>query len=42
MVQESILADMQDTLSSIFTITQDRLQVKSGDKYFITIVTNAE
>jgi hypothetical protein len=33
---------MQDMLSNIFTITQDRLQVKSGDKYFITIVTNAE
>jgi hypothetical protein len=42
MVQESILANMQDMLSSIFTITQDRLQVKSGDKYLITIVTNAE
>jgi hypothetical protein len=42
MVQESILVNMQDMLSSIFTITQDRLQVKSGDKYLITIVTNAE
>jgi hypothetical protein len=42
MVQESILANMQDMLSSIFTITQDRLQVNSGDKYLITIVTNAE
>jgi N-glycosylase/DNA lyase len=32
MAQESILASMQDMLSSIFTITQDRLQVKNGDK----------
>jgi hypothetical protein len=32
MTQESILASMQDMLSSIFTITQDRLQVKNGDK----------
>jgi hypothetical protein len=29
-------------LSSIFTITQDISQVKNGDKYLITIVTNAE
>src|SRR5215210_7983079 len=42
MVQESILANMQAMLSSIYTITQDRLQAKSGDKYLITIVRNAE
>jgi hypothetical protein len=42
MAQESILEGMQDMLSSIFTITQDRLQAENGDKYLITIVTNAE
>jgi hypothetical protein len=42
MAQEGILASMQDMLSSIFTITPDRSQVKNGDKYLITIVTNAE
>jgi hypothetical protein len=42
MAQEGILAGMQDMLSSIFTITQDISQVKNGDKYLITIVTNAE
>jgi hypothetical protein len=42
MAREGTLASMQDMLSSIFTITQDRLQVKNGDKYLITIITNAE
>jgi hypothetical protein len=42
MTQEGTLASMQDMLSSIYTITLDRLQVKNGDKYLITIVTNAE
>jgi hypothetical protein len=31
MAQEGILASMQDMLSSIFTITHDRSQVKNGD-----------
>jgi hypothetical protein len=42
MEQEGTLASMQDMLSSIFTIILDRSQVKSGDKYLITIFTNAE
>jgi len=42
MAQENILEGMQGMLSSIFTITQDRSQVENGDKYLITIVTNAE
>jgi hypothetical protein len=42
MAQENILEGMQGMLNSIFTITQDRSQVENGDKYLITIVTNAE
>jgi hypothetical protein len=33
MAREGTLASMQDMLSSIFTITQDKPQVKNGDKY---------
>ena len=42
MALESILENIQDMLNSIFTTTQDRLQVENGDKYLLTIVTNTE